>query len=141
MRRKRGARTIVEGEPAPDRNDEYGFYQVLLGAWPADVARLQTYMTKAVKEGKEHSSWINPDEAYEAAVATFVERVLARQEAVKFLPAFQPFQERVARGGLLNSLAQVVLKIASPGVPDFYQGSEPSDLNLVDPDNLRAADF
>jgi (1->4)-alpha-D-glucan 1-alpha-D-glucosylmutase len=60
---------------------------------------------------------------------------------VKFLPAFQAFQERVARGGLLNSLSQVVLKIASPGVPDFYQGSELWDLNLVDPDNRRAVDF
>ena len=81
MRLNKGARTIVDGEPAPDRNDEYRFYQVLLGAWPADVARLQTYMTKAVKEGKEHSSWINPNEAYEGAVATFVERVLAGPEA------------------------------------------------------------
>ena len=137
----KAARTIVDGEPAPDRNDEYRFYQVLLGAWPADVARLQAYMTKAVKEGKQHSSWINPNEEYEAAVATFVERVLAGPEAAKFLPAFQPFQDRVARCGLVNSLAQTVLKIASPGVPDFYQGSELWDLNLVDPDNRRPVDF
>ena len=141
MRLNKGARTLVDGEPAPDRNDEYRFYQVLLGAWPADVARLQIYMTKAVKEGKEHSSWINPNETYEAAIATFVERVLAGDEATKFLPAFQPFQERVARCGLVNSLSQVVLKIASPGVPDFYQGSELWDLNLVDPDNRRPVDF
>jgi (1->4)-alpha-D-glucan 1-alpha-D-glucosylmutase len=140
-RLNKGARTIVDGEPAPDRNDEYRLYQVLLGAWPIDVARLQTYMTKAVKESKEHSSWINPNEAYEAAVATFVERILAGPEAAKFLPAFQPFQARVARCGLLNSLSQVVLKIASPGVPDFYQGSELWDLNLVDPDNRRPVDF
>jgi (1->4)-alpha-D-glucan 1-alpha-D-glucosylmutase len=141
MRLNKGARTIVDGEPAPDRNDEYRFYQVLLGAWPADVARLQTYMTKSVKEGKEHSSWINPDETYETAIATFVERTLAGPEAVKFLPAFHAFQEHVARCGLLNSLSQVVLKIASPGVPDFYQGSELWDLNLVDPDNRRPVDF
>jgi (1->4)-alpha-D-glucan 1-alpha-D-glucosylmutase len=141
MRLNKGARTIVDGEPAPDRNDEYRFYQVLLGAWPADVARLQTYMTKAVKEGKEHSSWINPNETYEAAIATFVERVLAGNEAARFLPALQLFQERVARCGLVNSLSQVVLKIVSPGVPDFYQGSELWDLNLVDPDNRRPVDF
>jgi (1->4)-alpha-D-glucan 1-alpha-D-glucosylmutase len=141
MRLNKAARTIVEGEPAPDRNDEYRFYQVLLGTWPAGVARLQTYMTKAVKESKEHSSWINPNEAYEAAVSSFVERVLAGPEAAKFLPAFEPFQERVARCGLLNSLSQVVLKIASPGVPDFYQGAELWDLNMVDPDNRRPVDF
>ena len=141
MRLNKSARTIVDGEPAPDRNDEYRLYQVLLGAWPLDVPRLQTYMNKAVKEGKEHSSWINPNEAYESAVATFVERVLAGPEAAKFLPVFEPFHQRVARCGLLNSLSQVVLKIASPGVPDFYQGSELWDLNLVDPDNRRPVDF
>ncbi|HMC76783.1 MAG TPA: malto-oligosyltrehalose synthase [Vicinamibacterales bacterium] len=141
MRLNKAARTIVDGEPVPDRNDEYRIYQVLTGAWPIDVPRLQTYMTKAVKEGKEHSSWINPNEAYEAAVAAFVERVLSGPEAAKFLPAFQPFQERVARSGVINSLAQVLLKIASPGVPDFYQGSELWDLNLVDPDNRRPVDF
>ena len=141
MRLNKGARAIVDGEPAPDRNDEYRFYQVLLGAWPADVARLRSYMTKAVKEGKQHSSWINPNEEYESAVAAFVERVLAGPEAAKFLPAFQPFHERVARCGLVNSLSQVVLKIASPGVPDFYQGSELWDFNLVDPDNRRPVDF
>jgi (1->4)-alpha-D-glucan 1-alpha-D-glucosylmutase len=141
MRLNKGARTLVDGEPAPDRNDEYRFYQVLLGAWPADVPRLQAYMTKAVKEAKEHSSWINQNEPYESAIATFVARVLAGPEAAKFLPAFQPFQERVARTGLVNSLSQVVLKIASPGVPDVYQGSELWDFNLVDPDNRRPVDF
>jgi (1->4)-alpha-D-glucan 1-alpha-D-glucosylmutase len=141
MRMNKGARAIVDGEPAPDRNDEYRFYQALLGAWPADVPRLQAYMTKSAKEAKLHSSWINPNEAYEQALATFVERVLAGPESEKFLPAFLPFQQRVARCGLVNSLSQVVLKIASPGVPDFYQGSELWDLNLVDPDNRRPVDF
>jgi (1->4)-alpha-D-glucan 1-alpha-D-glucosylmutase len=141
MRLNKAARTIVDGEPAPDRNDEYRFYQVLLGAWPADIARLQAYMLKAVREGKEHSSWINPNEMYEAALATFIERVLGGREAAKFLPLFLPFQERIARTGLVNSLAQVVLKAAAPGVPDFYQGSELWDFNLVDPDNRRPVDF
>jgi len=147
MRLARTARTIVDGEPAPDRNDEYRFYQALLGAWPAAgvsdtfVQRMQAYMIKSVKEAKRRSSWINPDETYEAAVNTYVERLLTGPESSKFLPAFAPFQERVARVGLVNSLSQTVLKIASPGVPDFYQGTELWDLNLVDPDNRRPVDF
>ena len=147
MRIARTARTILDGEPAPDRNDEYRFYQALLGAWPAGgvdetfVQRMQAYMIKSVKEAKRHSSWINPDETYEAAVTTYVERLLSGPESQKFLPAFTPFQERVARVGLTNSLSQLVLKIASPGVPDFYQGTELWDFNLVDPDNRRPVDF
>jgi (1->4)-alpha-D-glucan 1-alpha-D-glucosylmutase len=141
MRSNKSARTIIDGEPTPDRNDEYRFYQVLLGAWPIDAARLQAYMSKALKEGKEHSSWINPNEAYEGAVAKFVERVLSGPESAKFLPLFLNVQRRVARAGLINSLSQAMLKIASPGVPDFYQGSELWDFNLVDPDNRRPVDF
>jgi malto-oligosyltrehalose synthase len=147
MRIAKPARTILDGEPAPDRNDEYRFYQALLGAWPdegvtgAFVERMQAYMIKSVKEAKLHSSWINPAEPYEAAVRTYVERVLTGAESARFLSAFTPFQERVARVGLINGLAQVVLKIASPGVPDFYQGTELWDLALVDPDNRRPVDF
>jgi (1->4)-alpha-D-glucan 1-alpha-D-glucosylmutase len=152
MRLNRSERTIVDGEPAPDRNDEYRFYQALLGAWPTDAAdtgvatrafaeRLQAYMTKAVKEAKLHSSWINPNDQYETAVSRFVGNVLTGGAAARFLPAFLPFQRRIARGGFVNSLAQVVLKATSPGVPDFYQGCELWDLNLVDPDNRRPVDF
>jgi (1->4)-alpha-D-glucan 1-alpha-D-glucosylmutase len=139
MRLARQARTIIEGDPAPDKNDEYRFYQALLGAWPPEgtsdtfVERMQAYMIKAVKEAKLHSSWISPDEAYENAVRG--------PESAKLLPAFLPFQERIARAGLVNSLAQLALKIASPGVPDFYQGTELWDLSLVDPDNRRPVDF
>jgi (1->4)-alpha-D-glucan 1-alpha-D-glucosylmutase len=148
MRINRNARMMIDGEPAPDRNDEYRFYQVLIGAWPGGdhataelVERLQAYMIKSVKEAKLHSSWINPFEAYENAVATFVQRVLRGREAATFLPAFAPLRQRVTRCGVVNSLAQVALKIASPGVPDFYQGSELWDLDLVDPDNRRPVDF
>jgi (1->4)-alpha-D-glucan 1-alpha-D-glucosylmutase len=147
MRIARSARTIVDGEPAPDRNDEYRFYQALLGAWPSDgvtgsfIERMQAYMIKSVKEGKLHSSWINPDHDYETAVKVYVDRVLGGPESGRFLPAFVPFQQRVARVGLVNALSQVVLKIASPGVPDLYQGTELWDLNLVDPDNRRPIDF
>ena len=147
MRLARSAKTLVDGDPAPDRNDEYRFYQVLLGAWPAAgvtpcfVERMQAYMIKSVKEAKRHSSWINPDEPYENAVRDYVARMLQGPEAGKFLPAFTPFQERIARAGMVNSLSQVVLKIAAPGVPDFYQGTELWDFNLVDPDNRRPVDF
>jgi (1->4)-alpha-D-glucan 1-alpha-D-glucosylmutase len=148
MRLNKSARTIVDGEPAPDGNDEYRFYQVLIGAWPGGtevseefVKRIQAYMVKSIKEAKLHSSWINPFEAYENATAQFVQRVLRGREAAKFLPAFAPLQRRIARCGMVNSLAQVVLKAACPGVPDFYQGAELWDLNLVDPDNRQPVDF
>jgi (1->4)-alpha-D-glucan 1-alpha-D-glucosylmutase len=151
MRINRGARTIVDGDPAPDRNDEYRFYQALVGIWPPGrtsgsapvelVTRLQAYMIKSVKEAKLHSSWINPNEAYEQAVAAFVERSLTGPAASAFLAAFFTLQRRVARSVMVNSLSQIALKIGSPGVPDFYQGTELWDLHLVDPDNRQQVDF
>jgi len=147
----------VDGVEAPDRNDEYLFYQTLLAAWPAAaddapspefVARLRDYMGKAIKESKLHTSWINPNRAYDEAVASFVENVLTGgrapgggRRAARFLSAFKPFARAVAFRGMLNSLSQLTLKIASPGVPDFYQGTELWDLSLVDPDNRRPVDF
>jgi (1->4)-alpha-D-glucan 1-alpha-D-glucosylmutase len=152
MRLNRPTRRIVDGEPAPDRNDEYRFYQALLGIWPPDVPgaahapreiveRLQAYMVKAVKEAKRHSSWINPNEPYEQATTAFVERMLTGPGAPKFLAAFLPFEQRIARAAVFKSLSQVALKIASPGVPDFYRGTELWDLVLVDPDNRRDVDY
>jgi (1->4)-alpha-D-glucan 1-alpha-D-glucosylmutase len=134
---------------APDRNDEYLFYQALLGAWPAGateadpelVQRLRDYMAKAIREAKLHTSWINPNQAYEAGVAAFVEKTLSGATTRKFLEAFLPFQDRIARAGVVNSLSQVVLKVAAPGVPDFYRGTELWDLSLVDPDNRRPVDW
>lgn len=147
-----GNRSLVDGSPAPDRNDEYRFYQVLLGSWPPDairperpprsyVIRVRDYLLKAVKEAKLHTSWINPNTAYDAAVFAFVEKTLEGPTAERFLPAFVPFLSRVAQLGVLNSLSQLLLKINAPGVPDFYQGTELWDLNLVDPDNRRPVDF
>jgi (1->4)-alpha-D-glucan 1-alpha-D-glucosylmutase len=149
MRLNREARTLVDGEPAPDRNDEYRLYQALVGVWPPSatsatrefVERVQAYMAKAVREAKLHSSWINPNEGYDQSVAAFVERVLTGPASADFLAAFLPLQQRVARVGLANSLSQIVLKIASPGVPDVYQGTELWDLSLVDPDNRRPVDY
>ncbi len=149
MRVNAGMRTLVHGTPAPDRRDEYHFYQALLAVWPADatepdvelVERIRQYMQKSIKEEKVHTSWINPSEEYEGAVAEFVKRVLAGPPSHRFLELFLPFQQRVARYGMVNSLSQLVLKIGSPGVADFYQGSELWDLNLVDPDNRRPVDY
>jgi (1->4)-alpha-D-glucan 1-alpha-D-glucosylmutase len=150
MRLNRNYRTVVDGEPAPDRNDEYRFYQALLGIWPADltgpirlapraiIERLQAYMIKAVKEAKLHTSWLTPNQGYETAVTTFVEAALTDP---RFLESFLTFQARVAVAGVINSLAQVTLKIGSPGVADFYEGTELWDLSLVDPDNRRPVDF
>jgi (1->4)-alpha-D-glucan 1-alpha-D-glucosylmutase len=153
MRIARTQRAIVDGEPAPDRTDEYRFYQALVGVWPADlpdevrsapedlVARLSEYMIKSVKEAKVHTSWLTPNEPYELALRRFVERVLTGPTSAKLLAAVLPFQRRLAALGMINSLAQVALKIGAPGVPDFYQGTELWDLSLVDPDNRRPVDF
>jgi (1->4)-alpha-D-glucan 1-alpha-D-glucosylmutase len=148
-------RLTLHGAWAPDRNDEYLFYQVLIGCWPAEGShspiadrasadltdRLVSYMDKAAREAKVHTSWIEQNPDYSKALVRFVRETLAGQTAPRFLAAFAPFQRRVAQVGMVNSLSQLVLKLASPGVPDFYQGTELWDLSLVDPDNRRAVDF
>src|SRR6185437_11482952 len=143
-------RSRVEDAWAPEPNEEYLFYQALLGAWPADSAeeskeslakRLQAYMAKAIKEAQVHTSWMNPHDAYEKAVEDFVARALLGPRSQAFWESFIPFARRVARAGMMNSLSQVALKIASPGVCDFYQGTELWDLSLVDPDNRRPVDY
>lgn len=141
-------RREVDGHAAPDANDEYLLYQTLLGAWPARdedepletfTARIAAYMEKATKEAKRRTSWINPSEAYDRAVREFVGGLLAADGA--FLPAFRPFQHLIAAHGAVNSLAQTLLKLTVPGLPDLYQGTELWDLSLVDPDNRRPVDF
>jgi (1->4)-alpha-D-glucan 1-alpha-D-glucosylmutase len=141
----------VEGQLVPDRNEEYLLYQTLIGIWPltslddaqyrAFCDRIQEYMSKALKEAKVHSSWVNQDLAYEGAVRQFVESILDRTKPNPFLDDFLPFQERIAHAGMWNSLSQVVLKITAPGIPDFYQGSELWDFSVVDPDNRRPVDY
>ncbi|MBN2573628.1 MAG: malto-oligosyltrehalose synthase [Deltaproteobacteria bacterium] len=148
------ARTNVDGEPAPDRGDEYLFYQALLGAWPATSAtdegieppdglvdRMQAYMLKALREAKLHTSWVNNNRAYEQATLQFVAQVLDPKTGQAFLASFAPLRARIAFQGMLNSLSQLVLKLASPGVPDFYQGCETWNLSLADPDNRCPVDF
>jgi (1->4)-alpha-D-glucan 1-alpha-D-glucosylmutase len=143
-------KTHLDGMTAPAKNDEYAFYQNLLGAWPPAlaegearqgfIARMNDCMLKTIREAKEHTSWINPDAAYEQAMTDFITGVLAR-ESSWFQDDFLPFQEEVAWFGMLNSLSQVLLKLTSPGVPDIYQGNEIWRFCLVDPDNRRPVDF
>jgi (1->4)-alpha-D-glucan 1-alpha-D-glucosylmutase len=132
----------------PDRNDEYFLYQALLGAYPfyesehaAFVERMKGYIIKAVREAKVHTAWLKPDANYEEAYLAFLEAILQPSEPNQFLKEFMPFQRKIAFYGIFNSLAQTLLKITAPGVPDFYQGAELWDLNLVDPDNRRPVDF
>jgi (1->4)-alpha-D-glucan 1-alpha-D-glucosylmutase len=139
---------VLEGEMrAPSAAFEYMLYQALLGAWPLNdrddgfVARMQAYALKAAREGKQETSWLNPHQAYETGLQTFIARILDRSASAEFLTAVDILAQRVARLGALNSLSQITLKATMPGVPDIYQGTEFWDLSLVDPDNRRAVDF
>ena len=122
----------------PDRNAEYLLYQTLVGAWPIDTQRASAYMIKAAREAKTHTSWTDPDATYEHGLTHFVERVIQDDD---FLRDLASFLREIIAPGRTNSLAQTLLKLTAPGVPDIYQGSELWDLNLVDPDNRRPVDF
>jgi (1->4)-alpha-D-glucan 1-alpha-D-glucosylmutase len=142
---------LIEGQPAPTRNDEYLLYQTLAGAWPIEtpdeagwmsfVERIEQYMLKAAREGKEHTSWANTNSEYEGALSRFTRAILERTSKNDFLTDFEEFQRRIAGIGMFNSLSQCLLKMTSPGVPDIYQGNELWQFNLVDPDNRRAIDY
>lgn len=138
----------VNGRAVPDRNDEYFLYQTLIGAYPISegehtefIQRMKEYIVKAVREAKVHTAWLKPDTDYENAFISFLEEILGDEEGNPFLEEFLPFQKKVSHYGLFNSLSQTLIKITAPGVPDFYQGSELWNLNLVDPDNRRPVDF
>jgi (1->4)-alpha-D-glucan 1-alpha-D-glucosylmutase len=102
---------------------------------------MQAYAVKAAREAKQETSWLNPNEAYEAGVQTFIARILDRSVAAEFLGSLENLAQRVALLGALNSLSQITLKATMPGIPDFYQGTEFWELSLVDPDNRRPVDF
>ena len=147
----RAKKRRVEDQPAPSPSDEYLIYQTLIGTWPLpdpdDVAlaayhqRIASYLLKALREAKVRTSWMNVNEEYESAVAAFVAELLQGPERNPFLADFLPFARRIARVGMFNSLSQVVIKAGSPGVPDFYQGSELWQWHLVDPDNRGTVDY
>ena len=135
------------GQSVPDRNEEYFLYQTLLGVWPLDqdaneslVHRVQEHLIKATREAMVHTRWTRPNQQHEEALQHFAARILSPEDA-EFLTDFREFQKKIAYYGMVNGLSQTLLKIASPGVADFYQGSELWDLRLVDPDNRGAIDF
>jgi (1->4)-alpha-D-glucan 1-alpha-D-glucosylmutase len=121
-----------------DRNTEYLFYQTLVGAWPLSADRAAVYMEKAAREAKARTSWTRPDPAYEEALGGFVRDCL---EDVEFRRDVAAFVGPLIEPGRITSLAQTLVKITAPGVPDFYQGTELWDLSLVDPDNRRPVDY
>jgi (1->4)-alpha-D-glucan 1-alpha-D-glucosylmutase len=144
----------VNDTEAPDENEEYLLYQTLLGTWPLQpsgeaemapapeyVERIQNYMAKALHEAKLNTSWIQPNEAWDAAMRDFVAHILDPSPRNKFVPLFLPVAREMARAGAINSLTQTLFKLTSPGVPDIYQGSEIWDYSLVDPDNRRRVDY
>jgi len=150
---RRWKKDVNESE-APDANEEYLLYQTLLGTWPVAangapvesageeyIQRIQAYMTKALNEAKLNTSWIQPNEQWLVATRDFVAKILEATPKNKFLPTFLPVAEEIARLGAINSLAQALLKLTSPGVPDIYQGNETWDFSLVDPDNRRPVDY
>jgi (1->4)-alpha-D-glucan 1-alpha-D-glucosylmutase len=150
---RRWKKDVNESE-APDANEEYLLYQTLLGTWPVAangapvesageeyIQRIQAYMTKALNEAKLNTSWIQPNEEWLVATRDFVAKILEATPKNKFLPTFLPVAEEIARLGAINSLAQALLKLTSPGVPDIYQGNETWDFSLVDPDNRRPVDY
>ncbi len=150
-RANRKLKRRVDGVLAPRRADEYVLYQTLVGTWPlletdADgwkryVTRVQEYVVKVGREANRFTNWVNPDEAYEAALTGFVAGILDSRKSRAFLADFQGFIDRFADAGMRNALGQQVLKLTSPGVPDLYQGTELWDDSLVDPDNRRPVDF
>jgi (1->4)-alpha-D-glucan 1-alpha-D-glucosylmutase len=138
----------MKGVTVPDKNDEYFLYQTLVGAMPFNMeefenfkVRLKEYIVKAVREAKVHTAWLKPDTDYEENFVAFIDKILEPSEKNQFLNEFFPFQKMISFYGVFNSLSQTLIKITSPGFPDFYQGSELWNLNLVDPDNRRSVDF
>lgn len=146
-----GFKRLVDGMLVPTPNDEYFIYQTLLGIWPPGEpdanemanfnARLTEYLVKAMREAKEHTSWINPNAAYEEAIVAFANALVNAPPESVFLTNFLSLQRRIAWMGMFNSLSQTLIKLTVPGVPDVYQGCEVWDFSLVDPDNRRPVDF
>jgi len=147
-------RMLADGRHVPDHNEEYFLYQTLIGSWPFDcceeseraeyIKRIQEYMTKAVHEAKINLSWISDDPSYVEALQQFIEKILSPENSSQpnaFLEYLEAFMPAIMFFGAMNSIAQRVLMITSPGNPDIYQGTELWDLSLVDPDNRRPVDY
>jgi (1->4)-alpha-D-glucan 1-alpha-D-glucosylmutase len=147
-RSARGRKQRVGPRLVPDRNEEYFLYQTLLAHMPFDDQeaatlgpRLKTYLVKAMREAKEHSNWLSPNEQSEQVYCAFADSLLNSGTRDTFRKDFEVLWKRIARLGMVNSLSQTLLKITAPGLPDFYQGTEFWDFSMVDPDNRRPVDF
>lgn len=140
----------LQGKPELLRAaDAYLLYQTIVGAWPGELSpadaaglerfaeRLDTYLVKAAREAKERTSWTAPNEAFESALRAYARQCLAPP----LVAAFHDWHRRLLPAGIVNSLAQTAIRLAMPGIPDIYQGSEGWNLSLVDPDNRRPVDF
>jgi (1->4)-alpha-D-glucan 1-alpha-D-glucosylmutase len=141
-------RVTETGRTVPSIGEELLIYQTLLGAWPLEESemegfqdRLLAFVTKAAREAKQFTNWLDPNEEHERALRHFVSQILDPSTSRRFLADFRRFQGRIAFHGALNSLSQVLLKIAAPGNPDLYQGNELWDFSMTDPDNRRPVDF
>jgi len=143
------AAPLRESADSPSAGDELILYQVLLGSWPLESSpdlkayhqRLWQWQQKALREAKLQSSWSAPNEAYEKGVETFLTRLLLGDEGQALRAAIAAAAQTIAPAGALNGLAQTLLRLTVPGVPDLYQGAEFWDFSLVDPDNRRPVDF
>ena len=150
-RMNRGRKRIVDEQAAPSRNDEYLLYQTLIATFPpyemdkamlaAYRERIDRYALKAVREAKVRTSWLAINAPYEEALRAFVEALLPTSEQTPFLADLRAQSAVIAWFGMLNSLSMTLLKLASPGVPDVYQGNELLDFSLVDPDNRHEVDY
>ncbi len=141
--------TSLPNGRGPTRSEEHFIYQTLVGTWPIEglsaapnyLDRLLAYIEKALKEAKQNTSWIAPNEPHDQAVKDFISQLLDSGKSPEFLADFERFVRKAQWAGYWNGLSQVILKLTSPGVPDIYQGTEFWDLSLVDPDNRRGVDY
>ncbi|MGH9684677.1 MAG: malto-oligosyltrehalose synthase [Candidatus Acidiferrales bacterium] len=144
----RSRKTKLDGRLVPSSNEEVLLYQAMLGIWPLEnpnvdelKQRIETFFMKAVREAKTHTSWMSPNEKHEAALREFISSILDAPDRNRFLSDFRELQERLAFYGVWNACSQLVLKMTSPGVPDFFQGNELWNFRLTDPDNRQPVDF
>lgn len=150
-RMNRRRKTMTGGELAPTLNEEVILYQAMLGAWPFEPfedidrkvlqSRLEEFFVKAAREAKTETNWLSPNEKHESALRQFVSSLLAAPATDAFLSDFLRLHRDIAFLGVCNSCSQLLLKMTTPGVPDFYQGNELWNLCLTDPDNRQPVDF
>ncbi|WP_181700289.1 malto-oligosyltrehalose synthase [Chthonobacter albigriseus] len=142
-RRRHGSLRVplFEGGEAPDRVDEALVYQTIAGVWPVEASRIEAYLTKALREAKRHTTWIDQNSPYEEATLAFARALIEGDEGMAFRAELDGLMARLDPAGRTNSLAQTVLQLTVPGVPDIYRGSEFFEWVLVDPDNRRPVDW